>query len=58
MEQVALVIRFFDQLSQIQESFLGFFPSNEGLSRKAVAKQIVNAVTVKAMIVPKIWQGK
>ena len=43
-EQLALVIRFVDESSLIRESFLGFFPCNEGLSGKAIAEKIVTAV--------------
>ena len=45
VQQIALVIRFVDQLSEIRESFLGFFPCSEGLTGRAIAKQIVGAVS-------------
>ena len=43
-EQMAFVIRFVDESALIREAFLGFFPCTEGLSGKAIAKQIITAV--------------
>ena len=44
-EQLSLVIRFVVRSALIREAFLGFFPCFKGLSGKAIAKQIISAVS-------------